>query len=1399
MKKTQNKTTEKMCFKGFSKRIISLLCAWMLLVTAATSVAVSAVETPNGEEPYLKNLIIDKVYELTPTEAYPDGVKPNDTGFAPEVTSYTGTAYNSVNSIQVYPFASSEDAKVTVNGESLNSSGYVQMDVSDLGEHNIVVNVSQGDKSKTYTVNVIKVNSDYRGRTAIVNNEKIMNDISVETTVGDQAKLMEILKKDYLVILPESSKADGSYVDTSESYWEVEASKLPDGQGTKAPTTLFTVDLGDVYSISRIRAAFGPSNLGLGQNKVKISVSADGQKWETPVTKGNMCTGVQYHQNVVRYELGVSYDTRYIKFEVTNWQYSNKNLRMYQFMIYTDSADVPEKQPAPEGGDVPYEHEEQHQYISSGQATVIERGLPMLGWTPSEGYGRGTPTVEESEQFGYDGPLFYDPDFGNSDYMLYNPDSLWGIAKAPFGGNNMSSAGEPTDFIPESMKDYIYNAISFCFGDEGYYSRSEAEAFGKWFDWTRENYPGVILHTNQFPSQWNESNLREYMTIAEPDMLTWDDYYGDSSWANPSSINLSAENVQKAAARKLLNLPTWNLYRKLASGGNDGTGSKPIMFGQYLDAFAFNHSQSNKNLVVNTSLISGMKWLNFFRVEYQFDRSYFWDEDGTPTRGLLEWGEIIDRVHAIDDQLTRLNSDWIMVKVGELGADDSASTDGFNRSNFDAEESQLKNKEYGLKDVAMVSLSDTHDGLTGDVLLGYFDTLPGLYESEIAEYFAGATAPKAFMVMNGLVAGQAERYNQFNITAREAGSSDNTRQEITITVDPSFMGYDLYEVDKDNNGELKKVAVDENGQFTIVLGGGEANLYFWKLDAKATSTPAAAEGMYASFAFDNHSETYWQPSAEAETYSLENSFDKSRFDEITITEKGNNITSITVYYKNSDNQWVSLGDMAHADSAWTFNSEELVKTTALKFEVTSNGLPAIYGVDSNLEIVDPNKVNVVTVNDNTMGDGLFRFDYDSLWSYRETESNKSAVTYYPLENDGHFSNWTGAKATFKFYGTKVELKLRSDQASNIRARVVDENGEVITWKTGSGASLIFDGLEQGVYTLEIEKLNNNQAGIDGATVTYKGEVPEDILNEYNAGSKAVQIYINQNVTDENEENRFEYTPALTISKQIGTDNSGFNADADENSNWVEHIQNAMYQNLGFARTKSDGASYTIHFKGTGVQLYGGITPMGDTSTSGQYGKLTFELDGEVVEPQTIDTSKLGTNGKISARMWYVPVENAKANEEHTLKVTVTGGYSRIDYAVVERMWKDAHVHSGTLVSGKPATCTEPGVKDYYICSCDKYFEDAECTIEITNLDEWKVIPATGHHFEDGVCTGCGAVLGDVNNSGSLEVADVTAIQRYIVGSLAEGPEFDKLLADMNNDGTISIIDATLIQISISKK
>ena len=91
------------------------------------------------------------------------------------------------------------------------------------------------------------------------------------------------------------------------------------------------------------------------------------------------------------------------------------------------------------------------------------------------------------------------------------------------------------------------------------------------------------------------------------------------------------------------------------------------------------------------------------------------------------------------------------------------------------------------------------------------------------------------------------------------------------------------------------------------------------------------------------------------------------------------------------------------------------------------------------------------------------------------------------------------------------------------------------------------------------------------------------------------------------------------------------------------------------------------------------------------------------------------------------------------------------------LWEDApHTHSGALHSGYAATCDAPGEKDYYTCSCNKFFEDAACTKEITDLETWKVIPATGHKLTqtgaiaptctqegysgDEVCTVCQKVI-----------------------------------------------------------
>ena len=63
--------------------------------------------------------------------------------------------------------------------------------------------------------------------------------------------------------------------------------------------------------------------------------------------------------------------------------------------------------------------------------------------------------------------------------------------------------------------------------------------------------------------------------------------------------------------------------------------------------------------------------------------------------------------------------------------------------------------------------------------------------------------------------------------------------------------------------------------------------------------------------------------------------------------------------------------------------------------------------------------------------------------------------------------------------------------------------------------------------------------------------------------------------------------------------------------------------------------------------------------------------------------------------------------------------------------KVTHTHNPVLVNGQAATETAAGWRDYYECkdsadACHKYFEDATCKVEITNLDAWKSQTGNGY-------------------------------------------------------------------------
>lgn len=88
----------------------------------------------------------------------------------------------------------------------------------------------------------------------------------------------------------------------------------------------------------------------------------------------------------------------------------------------------------------------------------------------------------------------------------------------------------------------------------------------------------------------------------------------------------------------------------------------------------------------------------------------------------------------------------------------------------------------------------------------------------------------------------------------------------------------------------------------------------------------------------------------------------------------------------------------------------------------------------------------------------------------------------------------------------------------------------------------------------------------------------------------------------------------------------------------------------------------------------------------------------------------------------------KALKEGTATITVTTdvGQKTAECEVTVR-----HTHTPVETAGKAPTCTEEGSKAYYTCSgCGKFFEDEECTKEITDLDTWKVIEPLNHSFTD---------------------------------------------------------------------
>lgn len=183
-----------------------------------------------------------------------------------------------------------------------------------------------------------------------------------------------------------------------------------------------------------------------------------------------------------------------------------------------------------------------------------------------------------------------------------------------------------------------------------------------------------------------------------------------------------------------------------------------------------------------------------------------------------------------------------------------------------------------------------------------------------------------------------------------------------------------------------------------------------------------------------------------------------------------------------------------------------------------------------------------------------------------------------------------------------------------------------------------------------------------------------------------------------------------------------------------------------------------------------------TENGGAVYTATVELAGETyTDTQTV--SNVPATGHAYGDAVFAWSEDGK-----TAEATFTCGN---DPSHVEAVETDM-----THTVKTPATCTEKGFTTY------------TATVNFggktyTATHDVEDIPATGHDYQDGVCTRCGekdlsVLLGDVNGDGRINAADYLLLKRYVLGTYGF-TEKQKAVADVKRDGQINAVDYLLLK------
>lgn len=192
---------------------------------------------------------------------------------------------------------------------------------------------------------------------------------------------------------------------------------------------------------------------------------------------------------------------------------------------------------------------------------------------------------------------------------------------------------------------------------------------------------------------------------------------------------------------------------------------------------------------------------------------------------------------------------------------------------------------------------------------------------------------------------------------------------------------------------------------------------------------------------------------------------------------------------------------------------------------------------------------------------------------------------------------------------------------------------------------------------------------------------------------------------------------------------------------------------------------TLNTAETGVIAGSGETEITGTVT-GKKLPIAIQAQNMSTMEKTFDVSTLFTIPKTAGAAAYTVTKDETPVELDGTTLSIPdGGVFTVTVATAETdcyqaasatatLTATVHNHQLRAVAAKAATCEESGNIAYWVCNeCGKYFSDESGENVITAAET--VEPATGHQFDNGVCTACGAKDPAYETSPVIEAGSLT--------------------------------------------